>query len=271
MTSTASRTSARRELLIRTAVTLGVLGILAVFLFVLPRYRWEWGSVWRGERITAFLVAAAKTLGISVVALFLSLVLGIAGGLARLSLHAVWNQAGAIYVEVVRGTPLLVQVMLAYFVFAPICGGTLEAFGAPASVVALARNKYVIGILTLAVFSGAYVTEIVRAAVQSIDRGQTEAALSQGMTRGQAYRLIIFPQAIKRMIPPLTGQFVNLIKDSSLLMVIPGLVELTQQASITRSSTYKDNEVLIPLALLYLAICFPLSRLARRLELRMAA
>lgn len=270
MRSTASRMSARRDVGIRIAVTAAVLGLVAVFLFVLPRYRWAWHLVWTGERPQLFATALLVTLGVSAGSLVLALPLGVAAGIMRLSRNVVWNQLGAIYVEVVRGTPLLVQVLLAYFCIAPIFGNILEGAGAPVSVVELTNHGALIGIVTLGIFSGAYVTEIVRAAVQSIDHGQVEAALSQGMNRSQAYRYVIFPQALRRMIPPLTGQFVSLIKDSSLLMLIPGIIELTMRAQMTRSSTYKDFEVLIPLALLYLLICYPLSRVARRLELRLA-
>jgi polar amino acid transport system permease protein len=269
MTSTASRTSARTDVAIRLAVTALVLGLLGVVLFVLPRYRWAWHLVWTGDRPALFLAATWTTLWISLLGLLLSLALGLGGGLARLSRRPVPNQLGAIYVELVRGTPLLVQVLLAYYCVAPILGNILTGAGAPAFLVAWTNEPYLIGVVTLGIFGGAYVTEIVRAAVQSIDPGQTEAALSQGMTRWQVYRHVIFPQAVKRMIPPLTGQFVNLIKDSSLLMLMPGVYELAKRASVTRSSTYKDYEVLIPLALLYFALCYPLSRLARRLELRL--
>lgn len=270
MTSTVSRTSARRDVAIRVAVTIVVLAVLAVVLFVLPRYRWEWHKVWTGDRPALFLLALWTTLWISMLSLLLSLLLGVAGGLGRLSDRPALNQVAAMYVEIVRGTPLLVQVLLAYYCVAPILGNILESLGAPAFLVGLTRESYLIGVITLGLFSGAYVTEIVRAAVQSVDPGQTEAALAQGMTRWQVYRYVVFPQAIKRMIPPMTGQFVNIIKDSSLLLLMPGIIELSKRASLTRSSTYKDYEVLIPLALLYFALCFPLSRLARRLELRLA-
>lgn len=270
MQSTASRMFARRELWIRVGVTAVVLGLTAVFLFVLPRYRWAWHIVWTGERPLLFAKALAVTLALSAGSLVLALLLGLSAGLMRLSRNVIWNQVGAIYVEVIRGTPLLVQVLLAYFCLAPIVGNILEGVGAPAGLVQLTNDPYLIGIVTLGVFSGAYVTEIVRAAVQSIDHGQVEAALSQGMNGSQAYRYVIFPQALRRMIPPLTGQFVSLIKDSSLLMLIPGIIELSMRAQMTRSSTYKDFEVLVPLALLYLLLCYPLSRMARRLELRLA-
>jgi polar amino acid transport system permease protein len=102
-----------------------------------------------------------------------------------------------------------------------------------------------------------------------VDPGQTEAALSQGMTRWQALRLVLLPQAFRRMLPPLTGEFVSLVKDSSLLSVV-GVVEITKASRDFAAETYRTYEIFLPLAVTYLAITFPLSRLARRLELRSA-
>ncbi len=273
MRSTVSRTVAeesRRELWIRAAVTVAFAGVAGVLIFVLPNHRWVWRLVWRGERVHAFLAAMGTTLWISAVSIVGAILLGVLGGLGRLSKNLVANQLASIYVEVIRGTPLLAQVFLAYFCFAKLGANVLQEIGAPASLIRMAQDPYLVGIATLSVFTGAYVTEIVRAAVESVDRGQTEAALSQGMTQRQVYRHVIFPQALRRMTPPLAGQFVSLVKDSSLLMLIPGVVELARAASLIRSSTYQDFEVLLPLVAAYFVICFTLSRLARRLELRMA-
>ncbi len=271
MRSTASRTSASREFWIRAAVTVGFAGLMAVVLFVLPNYRWAWGHVWRGERVSTFLDAMWTTFWLSGVSIVGALAFGLLGGLGRLSRNLIWKQLATIYVELVRGTPLLVQVILAYFCLAPIAANILTGAGAPVSIAQFVREPYVVGIVTLSVFTGAYITEIVRAAVESIDRGQTEAALAQGMTQGQVYRYVVFPQAMRRMTPPLAGQFVSLVKDSSLLMLIPGVVELARSSSLLRSSSYKDYEALLPLAAAYFLICFPLSLLARRLELRLTA
>jgi polar amino acid transport system permease protein len=243
---------------------------MAVFFLVLPRITWDWASPFSGSRPQLWLAALWTTLWVSALSMVLSIAIGVLGGLARLSPRVVPNQLGTIYVEVIRNTPLLVQIFLGWFCVAPIVGSLLESLGAPVAMISLTASPHLVGIAILSVFTGAYVTEIVRAAVLSIDRGQMEAALSQGMTRMQAYRHVIFPQAFKRMIPPLTGQMVSMIKDSSLLYAITGFVELSRQASTIRSTTYRDYEVLIPLALLYFLLCFPLSRLARRLELKLA-
>jgi len=246
---------------VRALVTVALLGGAALFLALNgPRDGWAWSQVWGDANHPGwrplFVSALGKTLLVSLGALLLSLVFGGLGGLARLSPRPAINQIAVVYVEVVRGTPLLVQIFLAVY-----CVGYS---------IGLDGDPTLVGIFTLGLFAGAYVTEIVRSAVESIDRGQTEAALSQGMTRGQVLRHVLLPQAFRRMLPPLTGEFVSLVKDSSLLSVV-GVLEISKRASEARADTYRTYEIYVPLAILYLAITFPLSRLARRLELRLAA
>ena len=270
MQSTDSRTRAGREFLIRAGVTVAVVGGALVALLNVPGVPYTW-SVWRdGTWATYIATGLWITLYVSIGSLIVALVLGVIAGLMRMSKNIVVHQLGTIYVELIRGTPLLVQIMIAYFCVALAVKKGLEAGGVAFGVVDASQNVTVWGIAVLGVFAGAYVAEIVRAALESIDPGQTEAALSQGMTKRQVFRLVLFPQALRRMIPPLTGQLVSLVKDSSLLSLI-GLFELTNRAGIMRTSTYTVFEVLIPLAALYLVITLPLSVLARRLELRLAA
>jgi polar amino acid transport system permease protein len=238
-------------------VTAGVLGAIVAFLaWNGPEDGWAWSRIWgeAGYR-PMFLGALKTTLGVSVAALCVAALLGLAGGLARISRRVWLSQLATVYVELVRGTPLLVQLFIAAYCVRPALG---------------IEDAELIGTLTLGFFAGAYVTEIVRASVESIDPGQAEAALSQGMTRAQALRHVILPQALRRMVPPMTGEFVNLVKDSSLLSMI-GVMELAMASDAVRSRTLRPFEVFLPIAVLYLAITFPLSRLARRLELRTAA
>lgn len=255
---------------LRALLTLALLGGLLAFLLLAPRdYRWSW-QVWGTGRYAEHVLGGLwMTFQVSVAALVLGLAFGLAGGLLRLSRHWALNQVGAVYVELIRGTPLLVQILLAKYCMATAFHDVLRDMGFSASTAESVRNPVVIGIVVLGFFAGAYVAEIVRAAILSIDRGQSEAALAQGMTRGQVFRLVLFPQALRRMVPPMTGQFVSLVKDSSLLSAI-AVPELMKRADEVRTSTYAEFEVLLPLAALYLVICFPLSRLARRLELRLA-
>src|SRR5262245_35013740 len=262
MTSTRSTfpaSSRRRETSVRTAVTVAVLGLLVVFLALMgPDNGWEWSRVWGTSTEPGWRWIFARglltTIGISVGALLVSILFGFAGGLARISRRPWLSQLATIYVEVVRGTPLLVQLFIAVY----CVGYSLHL-----------EDRLVVGTATLGVFAGAYVTEIVRSAVESVDPGQLEAALSQGMTRGQALRHVVLPQVLRRMLPPMTGEFVSLVKDSSLLSVI-GVLEISKRAREAQTDTYRTFEVFLPLALMYLAITFPLSRWARRLELRTA-
>lgn len=249
-----------RERLERGAVTAALVGGAVLFLALTgPRNGWEWSRVWGGPGrwgwTPVFAKALLTTLLVSAGAMVVALVLGAAAGLARLSRRAWLSQVAAVYVEVVRGTPLLVQLFVAVY-----CVGYSLGLDDPVLV----------GTLTLGTFAGAYVTEIVRSAIASVDPGQTEAALSQGMTRAQVLRLVVLPQALRRMLPPLAGELASLVKDSSLLSVV-GVLELSKRANEAQADTYRTYEIYFPVALLYLAITFPLSRWVRRLELRSAA
>lgn len=246
-----------RDSRVRVAVTVVLLGAFGAFLAVTgPDNGWDWARVWRttpnGGWPLLFAKALGVTLAVSTGALVLALGFGFAGALLRLSPRPVPSQLGAIYVEVVRGTPLLVQLFIAVY-----CVGYSLSLDDP----------LLVGTVTLGLFAGAYVTEIVRSAIQSVDPGQTEAALSQGMSPRQTLFRVLIPQALRRMLPPLTGEFVSLVKDSSLLSVI-GVVEISKRAKEAGAETHRTYEIFLPLALLYLAITFPLSRWARRLELR---
>lgn len=256
---------------LRLGVTLGVLGALVAFLLVAPRHTWNWGRVWGdGASVRYLLGGLFVTAWVSLAAMALGLLLGLAGGLARLSRSAALQQVGTLYVEVVRGTPFLVQVIVAWFCFAPALRDGLTQIGLPGALTALFDDPAFVGVVALGLCSGAYVTEIVRAAIESIDRGQTEAALAQGMTWGQVLRFVLLPQSLRRMLPPLAGELVTLVKDSSILSVI-AVSELAKRGSEVQARTYKTFEVFLPMAVLYLVLTFPLSRLSRRLELRMRA
>jgi polar amino acid transport system permease protein len=244
------RRSRLHELMLRGAVTVGVLGLLALALAAMD-YDWRWGTALRWHR--ALLRALWVTVWISVLSLLLGTALGFVTALGRMSRTLVWNQLASIYVEVIRGTPFLVQLIVLYYGIAPQLG---------------VDNPMVIAVAGLAFFAGAYVGEIIRAGIQSIDRGQTEAARSLGMTRWQCMRHVLIPQTIPRILPPLTGQFINNIKDSSLLSVIA----VSEVTKVTRDAASKDAlafELYVPLALLYLAITLPLSLWNRRLEERL--
>lgn len=235
-----------------TAAVILALSALALYLLLSRmQYPWNWHIPW--EYRTLYIRGFLYTIAISLGSICLGCILGLAGGLARISDNAAAREAARLYVVFFRGTPLLIQIYLFYFCLAAAI---------------YYDNPVVIGMVALAAFSGAYITEIVRGGIESVDRGQAEAALSTGLTRRQAMRYVVFPQAFKRIIPPVTGQFVSLIKDSSLLSVI-SVRELTKASEVINATTYKTFEAYLPLALLYLLLTFPLSHLTQRLEKRM--
>ena len=193
------------------------------------------------------------TLWISVVSGALGLVIGLFAGLCRLSNNPTLRDLSTVYVELVRGTPLLVQIFIFYFFI-----GTV-----------LNLSREFAGVAALALFTGAYVAEIVRAGVQSIAKGQNEAARSLGLNAGQSMRHVILPQAFKRVLPPLAGQFISLVKDTSLVSVI-AITELTKSGREAITTSFSTFEIWFCVAGLYLLINLPLSHIASRLERRLA-
>lgn len=193
------------------------------------------------------------TLWISAVASVLGLIIGLIAGLMKVSKNYTVSTLAAIYVEIIRGTPLLVQIFIAYFFFGTVFN--------------LDRN--VAGIGALALFAGAYVAEIIRSGIQSIARGQMEAARSLGMSYPQAMMDIILPQAFKRILPPLSGQFISLIKDSSLVSVI-AITDLTKSGREIITSTFATFEIWLVVAAMYLIVTSVLSQFVFYLERRLA-
>ena len=203
------------------------------------------------------------TLQISVIATILGVIIGILGGLARISSNPALRWTTTVYVEIIRGSPLMVQILIWYFVLGTVINELLATAG-------LGRlPAFWYGVASLACFAGAYVTEIVRAGIQSIHRGQTEAARSLGMSYAQSMLHIIMPQALRRILPPLAGQFISLIKDSSLLGMI-AIRELTKAAREAVTVSLQPFEVYFLAAALYLVLTFTLSMVVQRIEKRMA-
>ena len=193
------------------------------------------------------------TLKISAVALVFALLLGVIAGLGRVAQNPAARNLAATYVELIRGTPLLVQIFIFYFFVGTVLN--LSAFTA--------------GVAALSVFTGAYVAEIVRAGIEAVPRGQMEAARSLGMSYAQAMRHVVLPQAFRQSLPSLAGQFINLIKDSSLVSIM-ALTDLTKAGREVVSSTFSPFEVWFTVAALYLLLTGSLSLLVRRLEKRLA-
>ncbi|HAS88780.1 MAG TPA: nickel transporter [Desulfovibrio sp.] len=191
------------------------------------------------------------TIEITIGGLFFGFILGSAAGLMKLSRNFFTRKIAGVYVEAIRGTPMLVQAMFLYY-------GVPMALG-------MRIPPMTAGIIIIAVNSGAYIAEIVRGAVQSIHKGQFEAGRSIGLTNAQTMRFIIWPQALKRMIPPLGNQFIISLKDTSLLMVI-GVGELMRTGQEITSVNFRAFEVYLAVACVYLVMTLSIAFVMRRIE-----
>lgn len=213
---------------------------------------------WSGKAFAEFLpilwLGAQYTALLSILALAISLVLGLAIALGRLSHRPGVSGAMAAYISFIRGTPLLVQLLYVYFAL-PEFGIKLTPL--QAAVVGLSLNE------------AAYLAEVYRAGIESIARGQLEAAYSIGMSHGQAMRRVILPQALRVVLPPLGNSAIILLKNSSLASVI-SVGELMRQGEVLAASTFRNMQIYTMVAALYWIMHYPLARLTRWLERRMA-
>jgi polar amino acid transport system permease protein len=225
------------------------------------------------------------TLRITVAAYLIATLIGLVTGLARTSKNRFAYTVSTLYVEVVRGIPLIVLILYVAYVLLPsiaaliraigswgvglgLSGGLAGLFASMARATQRGISNELRGIVALAIGYGAYEAEVFRAGIQSIGRGQMEAARSLGMTYWQAMRYIILPQAIRRVLPPLGNDFIACLKDSSLLTVV-AVSELTQLGRLRRSSTFRVFETFNVVSFLYLAMTLMLSALVKGLERRM--
>ena len=201
------------------------------------------------------LLGAGVTIKITAMSVAVGVIIGLFVGIARICRVRPLEWLAAVYVDFFRGTPLLVQIFLVYFALPVITGQRID--------------PYIAAIGACGINSGAYVAEIFRAGIQSIDNGQMEAGRSLGMTWGQTMRYIIVPQAFKRVIPPLGNEFIALLKDSSLVSVI-GFEELTRRGQLIIAKTYGSLEIWISVAIVYLVMTLTISRFVAYLEKRFA-
>lgn len=206
-------------------------------------------SKYNGEYISGLIT----TLQISVISLIASLLLGTVIAIFCISPFRTLVIIGRAYIEFIRNTPLLIQIFFFYFGL-PSLGIQLSAF--------------IAGTLGLTVYTAAFISEAIRAGINSIPKGQMEAARASGLTYIQAMRYVVLPQAFKIVIPPLGNQFINLVKNSSLLGVIAGM-DLMYHADIISTNTFKTFETYILVAVFYLTITVPLSILVNWLERRL--
>jgi len=205
------------------------------------------------ENADAILQAVLVTVLLAFFAEALGVILGLVLALLKISRSRILSFPAQLYIDVFRGTPLLVQIIFIYFA-TPLIGLRFESL-------------FFAGLTALTLNSAAYVAEIFRSGIQSIDRGQMEAGRASGLSYGQTMRYIVVPQAFRRVIPPLTNEFVVIIKDTSIVSVI-GLEELLRAARVLQSATANATPLVVA-ALIYLAICLPLIYLANGLERRL--
>jgi polar amino acid transport system permease protein len=198
------------------------------------------------------LLGLKSTIIISAVSIVVSIIIGTIAGLMRVSDNRFLYYTSTVYIEWIRGTPLMQQLLFVYF-----------GLGMIVNISAMSA-----AILGLSIFSGAYIAEIVRAGIESIPKGQTEAALSLGMNYTQTMKHIILPQAIRVVLPPICSQFISLIKDSSLVSVL-SITELTYMSKKIVAATMSPFEIYLTVGLMYAFITITLSQLIRKLERRL--
>lgn len=197
------------------------------------------------------LTGALVTLEITLVAVTCGVLIGLFVGIAELSNYKILKYPAKVYVDIIRGTPLLVQIFIIYFALPALLGVRIE--------------PYIAAVVACSINSGAYVAEIFRAGIQSIDKGQFEAGRSLGLTWSQTMRKIVIPQAFRRTIPQLGNEFIAMLKDSSLVSVI-GFEELTRKGQLIIAATYRSFEIWTAVAIIYLTMTLTISRLVAYLE-----
>jgi polar amino acid transport system permease protein len=196
------------------------------------------------------------TLRLALPAIILGFVLGTCIGLMRMARSRWINLPALIYVEFFRGVPLVMVIFWFWFIIPVLTGKSLP--------------EYSIALTAFVIFEAAYLAEIVRAGIQSVPRGQVEAATATGLRRDQMMRHVVLPQALRNMIPALVTQFIVLLKDTSLASII-GYVDLTKAAQIVNNREIRPFELYLFIALVYWLCSYAMSRYARRLESRLAA
>ena len=226
--------------------------LVLVFWFALTRIGIAFEFAFIGELRGQLLRGFVMTILLSLASLFVSMILGLSCAILQSSKILFLRYLAKLYVTLIRGTPLITQIYLFYYII-----GT--AFGV--------ENRFLCGVLILSVFEGAYIAEIIRGSLLSIDTAQIEAAKAVGFARKQTIMHVVIPQLFARTIPALTGQFASIIKDSSLLSIV-AVIELTQTMREISSTNFKLFECYLLLGVLYLILTLPVSFASKRLERR---
>lgn len=213
----------------------------------------DFSLIW--QSLPLLLAGAGITIEITVISVGLGFILGLITSICRLSKVRVLEIIAVCYINIIRGTPMLVQIFLIYFALPMIIGERI--------------NPFVAAVAACSINSGAYVSEIFRAGIQSVDKGQMEAGRSLGLSWMQTMRYIILPQAFKRVIPPLGNEFISMTKETSLVSVI-GFEELTRRGQLIIAKTYGSFEIWLTVAALYLIMTLAISQFVSYLERRFA-
>ena len=212
------------------------------------------------EKYSSMLLASlGRTMLLTLLSLIFAIIVGMIFALMNVGRNRVLNLIGTVYVDAVRGVPLIV---LAYFIY----------FGIPAGVQAMGVSNFRLpalqaGTIALAMNCGAYMAEIIRAGIESVDKGQMEASRSLGLSYGKSMRLVVLPQAIRTMIPSIINQFIITLKDTSILSVI-GFPELTNMGKTIMGNTFKNLQTWAIVGIMYMIVIVTLSKLSKKIERR---
>ena len=214
--------------------------------------------------VKGFLVAlqgVPVTVGVTLIAMVTGVVLGLVLALMKMSRIKVLTALASLYIEIIRGTPLIVQALIMAYGLPQLLQSSGISFRWPYLIIP--------AVIVCGLNSAAYVAEVIRSGIQAVDKGQMEAARSIGMTRAQAMKLIVIPQALKIVLPSFGNEFVSLIKETSVLAYV-GVVEILRKGALWNAATFNTFEAYIGVALVYMLLTIPSSKLVKHLEKKMA-
>ncbi len=214
-----------------------------------------------------YLIGAKNTILLALLAVVFGVLIGMILAIGRVGKNRAFRLLATAYVEFIRGTPLLVQLFIIYYGLQAI-GIRFPDSPLASRILGINFADFMAGVITMGINSGAYVCEIFRAGIQSIDKGQSEAARSLGLSQAKTFAYVIIPQAIRNVLPALGNEFVVVIKESSIVSII-GIADLMYKANTVRGNTFQPFEPLLVAALAYFLLTFPLSKFLARIERRM--